>query len=450
MARKFLLQDIAENLSAREGITKRKAELFLRAFFELTEEGVLRDSFVKVTHFGTTKLVEVSPRESVNVNTGERIQIDGHTKVSFTPDNLLRSLVNRPFELFTTALLHDDTTEAELDAVDTAQEKTIKEKEAEKTEQLPQPDNSSLSKKAIAATHSNNSPTKEERSTLEEDVVFPASTLKDEEAEGIEKETSTPITRPEEAPCQSRETGILNDDKNYKKTAEIDIETESQTILTPSTSIATSSSGVTNIKGLIIVKTEKTEKDAATKVINKWMISCVVLFVLLMTAIGYIIGFQLGQNTARFSNSTNATQQVTSRSSQQRPTTTSKQEIQTKTTTQQEIEAQQPKTTSSTQPISVPPVQATEVSQKPTLSPTQEELEKSKRYQQMPKGSYLIVGTLSTHVLKPGDNLYRLSKQIYGDKAFTRYVILYNGLQNPDLITIGQTIKFPKLVEKAQ
>ena len=70
MARKFLLQDIAESLSAREGITKRKAELFLRAFFELTEEGVLRDSFVKVTNFGTTKIVDVSPRESFYVNTG--------------------------------------------------------------------------------------------------------------------------------------------------------------------------------------------------------------------------------------------------------------------------------------------------------------------------------------------------------------------------------------------
>ena len=67
----------------------------------------------------------------------------------------------------------------------------------------------------------------------------------------------------------------------------------------------------------------------------------------------------------------------------------------------------------------------------------------------MPKGNYLIVGTLSTHILKPGDNLYHLAKQIYGDKAFPRYVILYNGLQNPDLIAVGQTIKFPKLVEKS-
>ena len=115
MEKKYTLQDLAALLAERESLPLEQAEDFVRSFFELTEEGLLKDSFVKVTGFGTFKLVEVSERESVNINTGERFQISGHNKISFTPDGTLRELVNRPFAHFTTVTLNDKTPEAALE-----------------------------------------------------------------------------------------------------------------------------------------------------------------------------------------------------------------------------------------------------------------------------------------------------------------------------------------------
>ena len=115
MEKKYTLQDLAALWAERESLPLEQAEDFVRSFFELTEEGLLKDSFVKVTGFGTFKLVEVSERESVNINTGERFQISGHNKISFTPDGTLRELVNRPFAHFTTVTLNDKTPEAALE-----------------------------------------------------------------------------------------------------------------------------------------------------------------------------------------------------------------------------------------------------------------------------------------------------------------------------------------------
>ena len=116
MDNKILLQDIADFLCYRSGITKREAEQFVRAIFEVIQQGLERYQYVKIKGFGTFKLVEVGQRESVNINTGERFQINGHTKVSFTPDTSLKDLVNRPFSHFQTVILNDETAIEELDA----------------------------------------------------------------------------------------------------------------------------------------------------------------------------------------------------------------------------------------------------------------------------------------------------------------------------------------------
>ena len=116
MDNKILLQDIADFLCYRSGITKREAEQFVRAFFEVIQQGLERDQYVKIKGFGTFKLVEVGQRESVNINTGERFQINGHTKVSFTPYTSLKDLVNRPFSHFQTVILNNETAIEELDA----------------------------------------------------------------------------------------------------------------------------------------------------------------------------------------------------------------------------------------------------------------------------------------------------------------------------------------------
>ena len=81
-----------------------------KEFFQLIEEALEKDKYVKVQKgLGAFKLIDVESRESVNVNTGERFEIQGHTKVSFTPEPALKDLINKPFSHFETVVLNDNT-----------------------------------------------------------------------------------------------------------------------------------------------------------------------------------------------------------------------------------------------------------------------------------------------------------------------------------------------------
>lgn len=206
MDNKILLQDIAEFLCHRSGITKREAEQFVRAFFEVIQQGLERDQYVKIKGFGTFKLVEVGQRESVNINTGERFQINGHTKVSFTPDTSLKDLVNRPFSHFQTVILNDETAIEELDAC------TV----PENSEQLNE--EASILENQIPATE-------EEENT---------SMINDKEAEAIQPESEA--NEPETEANQSESEQIISteiEENEPKQESEETNEPMSKEMVTP-------------------------------------------------------------------------------------------------------------------------------------------------------------------------------------------------------------------------
>lgn len=119
MEGKVLLQDLAQSLAARRKMQRKDAEAFLKAFFETISTGILQDKTVKIKGLGTFKMIEVQDRESVNVNTGERIVIPGHSKITFTPDSELKDEVNRPFALFQTVIINEGTSIEEMEKVET-------------------------------------------------------------------------------------------------------------------------------------------------------------------------------------------------------------------------------------------------------------------------------------------------------------------------------------------
>jgi len=125
MDKKLLLQDLAEGLAARKSMDKKEADKFVRTVFDIIEEYLLSDHLVKVKGLGTFKLVTVDSRESINVNTGERITIDSHSKISFTPDAVLRDRVNRPFADFETVILNDETKTEDMERVDSPEPEKI-------------------------------------------------------------------------------------------------------------------------------------------------------------------------------------------------------------------------------------------------------------------------------------------------------------------------------------
>lgn len=119
------IKDLAEILVQKHQLDSRSAEAFINAVIETIHEGLKNDRVVKVKGFGTFKLTAVRERESINVNTGERVVISGHDKVSFTPDAVLRDLVNKPFAQFDTVVLADgvdfeDMPEVEIEDGDAA------------------------------------------------------------------------------------------------------------------------------------------------------------------------------------------------------------------------------------------------------------------------------------------------------------------------------------------
>ena len=107
MNEKITLQDLVELLSEKNNMTKKSADALFRAMFDLIEEALANEKYVKIKGLGTFKLTEVDSRESMNVNTGERIEIQGHTKISFAPDPSMKDLINKPFSHFETVLLND-------------------------------------------------------------------------------------------------------------------------------------------------------------------------------------------------------------------------------------------------------------------------------------------------------------------------------------------------------
>lgn len=109
MNEKLNIQNLIDLLAEKHGIASKDAEDFVKTFFALIEEGLEQDRYVKIKGLGTFKLIGVESRGSVDVNTGERIEIQGHTKVSFTPDPTLKEIINRPFGHFETVILNENT-----------------------------------------------------------------------------------------------------------------------------------------------------------------------------------------------------------------------------------------------------------------------------------------------------------------------------------------------------
>ena len=114
---KMYISELALTLSERTGIDRRVAQKFIATMTETIQNGVVNDKMVKIKGLGTFKTVEVSARESVNVNTGERVTIDSHSKLSFVADSNMRELLNKPFSQFETVVLNEGVNFDDIDTL---------------------------------------------------------------------------------------------------------------------------------------------------------------------------------------------------------------------------------------------------------------------------------------------------------------------------------------------
>ena len=125
MNNKLTIQELATLLSVKSGKDVYETERFIREFITVVSEGLLSDKMVKVKGLGTFKIVLVEDRESIHVNTGERILIPAHYKCSFLPDNELKELVNRPFSIFETTEIGDAASFQDMEMADDSDEDDV-------------------------------------------------------------------------------------------------------------------------------------------------------------------------------------------------------------------------------------------------------------------------------------------------------------------------------------
>ena len=195
---KITIQELVEFISGNQSTSKKEIEAFAKEFFKLIEDALQTERYVKIKGFGTFKLIEVDSRESINVNTGERFEIQGHNKVTFTPDATLKEVVNKPFAHFESVVLNDGVFFEEEPIVDeetpvTEEEPIIEEEPSPipllQEEEVPSTD-------VVGSDTEEETPVTEEEPIIEEEAPIIEEPIIEEEAPIIEE----PIIEEEPSP----------------------------------------------------------------------------------------------------------------------------------------------------------------------------------------------------------------------------------------------------------
>ena len=136
---KLNIYDLCSVLTSKNGLDDKESHRFIKAIFDAIQEGLDEDKIVKVKGLGTFKIIEVDDRESINVNTGERVLIEGHSKLTFTPDSVMKEIVNKPFSQFETVILNEGVDFPEPVVEEPAVEDIIADEPAEDKEIIVEP-----------------------------------------------------------------------------------------------------------------------------------------------------------------------------------------------------------------------------------------------------------------------------------------------------------------------
>ena len=420
MKQKLLLSDFAQWLSEKEGITKKEAQTFLRTLFQIVEQGLTDDQFVKIKGLGTFKLVTVNERESVNINTGERFQIGEHNKIAFIPDASMKEIINRPFAHFESVDLSDETDTAELDAVDEAVKQEfppISEEETSTAEEsIP-----TTVEVITESSHPTSLPEKQkdvteevsEESNLTEEIPTEFATI----TEGLEEKKAEEKAEETEALAQAEAVAIT-----AKETASESQAPEEETLTPEETPIqVVSTSEKTDAMGTeaeisvsqpttLTVSGAAVEEEEDTR--RPWLRrTLMALFVLLLCTASYFAGYYrlLCPPCASTAPTAPATKVQPDSAQAKKP---------------QAAKKDSAAVSAASQTVSKPLNEAKDSVKQPQK---QEE------------------AVTRTHTIRVGDNLSRIARKYYGDDHYVDFIIRKNNLKNADNIHVGKVLVLPPL-----
>lgn len=279
---KISLSDLAQRLAEKSGISLQDAELFIRKMFDVANEGLQSDKLVKMKWLGTFKVMAVKDRESVDVNTGERIIIEGRDKISFTPDNILKEIVNKPFAQFETVVVNDGVDFDEIDRkFENAEEdgpvsdstlECVPDSENSSVESFVEQDSSATSGVIDFLDEENDAPVSDEMIVIGEKRLSPENVAEPEEKkpEGSEPAATEPaVSEPEESEPEESESATSElETKESEVPAQNEVESvvsdeEKESTLTEETPIAEKvpSDGENTITEIPIVEEASSDEE---------------------------------------------------------------------------------------------------------------------------------------------------------------------------------------------
>ena len=194
---KILISDLAKEVAKKHKLPQKETEQFIANMFAVVAEGLQQDKLVKVKGLGTFKVTQVKPRESVDVNTGERVLISGHDKVAFTPDSLMKELVNKPFAQFETVVINGDVDFAAIDAANPTVETEPADDAAVADELTNEPEEVQAEPKEMTAEPEEIAAEPEEPAEEQQQEAEPMQAV---EEEPVAQSASTTVESEEEAP----------------------------------------------------------------------------------------------------------------------------------------------------------------------------------------------------------------------------------------------------------
>ncbi len=434
MDEKLNLQNLIALLAESHGMSKRNAESFVKEFFVLIEEALEKDKYVKIKGLGVFKLIEVDSRESVNVNTGERFEIQGHTKIAFTPDATLKDVINKPFSHFDTVVLNDDITlentplengfaddsddndNVDNDADDIKEGGVETESESESSLPKESPANilkgETVGSDTVYAEHKNSDNDKELPSEQEP-----------QSPEDMEVEPITPVERLSE---------VNNDKKAHYTFEDQDTEEDEETV-------------------------EYDYAGSRDSSAVKYFISIVILIVLLCGgAIAFMYYPEITDDFISKPTPQNITKPVAKvpvqKPAQQDSLSENRDSAQN---TVSEIASKSP-IVKERAVIAHKPEVAPVAQNKTAASHVENNkvAHSEKNVNVQPSASdpsqYKIAGTKTTYTIQRDESLTKVSLHFYGSKALWPYIVKHNRdiIKDPDHVPYGTKIKIPELVQK--
>ena len=495
MSDKLNHSDLSALLAKETKISGAKAELFTKSMFELIIEGLEQDAIVKINGLGTFKITDVADRSSVNVNTGEKIEIKGHKKITFLPADTLKESVNQPFAMFepvevdenykdeddsTEAVVTEDAVEELTDAVETVEEASVA---AEIVEEVPAVEE--IEEEMPAEESGVEEPVSvvdilpEEYAPANSDTQEPITDNGIEEEVAIEEESAD--DEPEQAQTEKEE--IVLEENSVVSVVEEPVEEVGEAIVVDnvepeSEETVKGNNGIEPVEEASDKENEAETETVGTKVQERYGYDeleeehgwfrrnyiMLLLFVMLAVVVYLIYVFLIDKKNNNIYEETPQiyVQQTTVESEPVDETatplvplqeSTPVEEINTEEATTSPVPLQEsvPVEGNKVEEISTPlvPLQESTTVEGGSVSIVAELAARSdKSITDADTTMYNITGRMTVHKVTANDRLAKIANDYYGSRKLWPYIAKYNNLQKPYGLSVGMELVIPELQPK--